>query len=75
MKPFSDPTQIEWGNDKNEEDEEPQAPPPTTAPPIAPTVQTFKCTALYSYTVSILSAHQFRFDLTIFLSISILGPE
>lgn len=47
-----DPTQVEWGNEK----EEPEAPPPvastSTATPAAAAVQTFKCTALYSYTVS-----------------------
>lgn len=57
---ITDPTQIDWGNEK----EEPQ-PPPTTAAPVAnitsPVVQTFKCTALYSYTVSLLIELLLRF--------------
>lgn len=45
---LSDPTQIDWGTEK----EEPQAPPPVVTSSTAAGVQTFKCTALYSYTVS-----------------------
>ena len=54
LKILSDPTQIDWDNEK-EEDEDvpaPQQPPPVLASPTAAVVQTFKCTALYSYTVS-----------------------
>ena len=58
---FVDPTQIDWGkgqhDEEDEEDEEDEVvskPPPSQPPPAAasPAVQTFKCTALYSYTVS-----------------------
>lgn len=52
---ISDPTQIDWGNEK---EEEPDVPPPTLAAPVlspAAPVQTFKCTALYSYTVNSIS--------------------
>jgi hypothetical protein len=53
---FSDPTQIDWGNEKDDEEEDipaPQQPAPVLAAPAA-AVQTFKCTALYSYTVSLI---------------------
>lgn len=53
---FTDPTQIDWGNEKEEE----SPPPPQQQAPVhsaavseaAGVVPTFKCTALYSYTVS-----------------------
>ena len=49
-----DPTQIDWGNEKEDEPPTPQEPVPPAVPGVASATQTFKCTALYSYTVRIL---------------------
>lgn len=49
-----DPTQIDWGNEKEDDPPTPQEPVPPAVPGVASATQTFKCTALYSYTVRIL---------------------
>lgn len=49
-----DPTQIDWGNEKEDEPSTPQEPVPPAVPGVASATQTFKCTALYSYTVRFL---------------------
>lgn len=49
---WDDPTHIDWGHEKEEPVATVSSVQPTTAAPVAPAVQTFKCTALYSYTVS-----------------------
>lgn len=51
-----DPTQIDWGNEKEDDPPTPQEPVPPAVPGVASATQTFKCTALYSYTVRIMEA-------------------
>lgn len=50
-----DPTQIDWGNEKEDKPPTPQEPVPPAVPGVASATQTFKCTALYSYTVRIVN--------------------
>jgi hypothetical protein len=47
-----DPTSVDWGNEK-EEPPVVEAAIPASTSSTSNTVQTYKCTALYSYTVSI----------------------
>jgi hypothetical protein len=50
---WDDPTQIDWGHEKEEPAVAASSVQPTAAAPATSASQTFKCTALYSYTVSI----------------------